>query len=58
MSEATAHRLLPTVSSKVRYIAVMQERTGKTPCASCLMWRVALASTAIVLLVSWLAAKY
>jgi hypothetical protein len=27
-------------------------------CAACLIWRVALAATAIVLLVSWLAAKY
>jgi len=30
----------------------------RKPCATCLMWRVALAVTALALLVSWLAAKY
>jgi hypothetical protein len=32
--------------------------TQRKPCATCFIWRVALAVTAIVLLVSWLAAKY
>jgi hypothetical protein len=29
----------------------------RKPCATCLIWRVALAATAIALLVSWLAAQ-
>ena len=32
------------------------EEQPKQACASCLAWRVALGATAIVLLVSWLAA--
>jgi hypothetical protein len=37
----------------------MEERAGtQKKCAACFMWRVALAATVIVLLVSWLAAKY
>jgi hypothetical protein len=46
----------PLSTSDVQMNEMTDEQKQK--CATCFMWRVALFSTAIVLLVSWLAAKY